>query len=172
MYALLLVTIVTVQNHRSVVLDELIQQEETAMAHYAPALQKIEALTKEKAEVETRLAAMEDLNGGRRLPVLLLETVNRSVPRFLWINKMEETEGDSLEVAIAGNTFSNLIVSDFIERLEETELFHVVDLEITKENRIGETKVVEFSLVVRGIPEIPEAEDEAMAGLPLPVDGG
>lgn len=171
-WALVLVAVVVVQNHQSAVLDELTEQEEIAMAHYAPALQKIETLRKEKAEVVSRLAAMDELDRSRRLPVHLLEVVNRSVPRFLWIEKMEEGASDSLEIAIKGNTFSNLIVSDFIERLEESDLFTIVDLDVTKENRIGETKVVEFSLVVRGLPELPAEIEDAMAGLPLPVDGG
>jgi Tfp pilus assembly protein PilN len=171
-YALALLAVVMVQNHQSTVLDELVQQEELSMAHYAPALQKIEILRREKAEVESRLAAMDELDRSRRLPVYLLEIVNRSVPRYLWIEKLEEADAESLEIAIKGNTFSNLIVSDFIERLEESELFTVVDLEVTKENRIGETKVVEFSLVVRGLPALPAETEGAVAGLPLPVDGG
>ncbi|MFH1679174.1 MAG: PilN domain-containing protein [Candidatus Eisenbacteria bacterium] len=171
-YAFLLFAVVMVQNHRSVLMDEMIQQEEAAMAHYAPALQKIDTLTREKADVQSRLAALEELDQSRRLPVHLLETVCRSVPRFLWVERMEEVLGDSLEIAIKGNTFSNLIVSDFIERLEESDLFTVVDLDLTKESRIGETKVVEFSLVVRGAPEVPEAREEALAGLPLRAHGG
>jgi len=171
-YAFLLLAVVMVQNHRSIVLDELIQQEEAAMAHYAPALQKIDTMTREKAELESRLAAMDELDDSRRLPVVLLETLARSVPRFLWIERMEEVLGDSLEIAVKGNTFSNLIVSDFIDRLEESEIFTVVDLDLTKENRIGETGVVEFSLGVRGSPVLPDETEQGLAALPVRVHGG
>jgi len=173
-YGLILGTVVTVQTHRALALGGLIQQEESAMEMYGPALKKIDTLTRERAEVRSRLDAMEDLDRSRRLPVRLLETVNRSVPRFLWIEKMEETNGPGLELRIKGNTFSNLIVSDFIERLEETEAFENVDLDIAKETRIGETRVVEFVLLAHGTKEALDdgAAGESVAGMPAIVDGG
>lgn len=171
-YGLVLAAVVMVQNHESLVLEELIQQEEAAMVRYGPALKMIDTLTREKVEVQARLDAMHQLDESRKLPVRLLETVNRSIPRFLWVEKVEEHGGmGAVEMMIKGHTFSNLIVSDFINRLEETELFQVVDLEITKEIRIGETRVVEFSLVVRGTATAMEP-DEHVAGMPATIEGG
>ncbi|MFH1277461.1 MAG: PilN domain-containing protein [Candidatus Eisenbacteria bacterium] len=171
-YALILGALVTWQNHRSVVLDEMIHQEEQAMEHYGPALAKIDQLTKERKEVRSRLDAMDGLDRSRRLAVALMETLNRSVPRFLWVDTVEEVDEGGLALEIKGNTFSNLIVSDFIERLEETELFEIVELSIAKEARIGKTRVVEFRLVVRGTGLLPEEYGRDLAGVPSMVKGG
>lgn len=171
-YGLVLGAVVTFQNHQEVVLDELIHQEEQAMAHYGPALAKIDQLTKERKEFRVRLDAMDELDHSRRLAVGLLETLNRSVPRFLWIDKVEEEVDAGVVLKIQGNTFSNLIVSDFIERLEETELFEIVELEIAKEARIGETRVVEFRLVVRGTGVLPDETASQVAGLAPVLVGG
>lgn len=171
-YALILGAVVTWQNHRSVVLGEMIHQEEQAMEHYGPALAKIDQLTRERRELRTRLDAMDELDRSRRLAVALMETLNRAVPRFLWIDTIEEIAEGGLALEIKGNTFSNLIVSDFIERLEETELFEIVELNIAKETRIGETRVVEFRLVVRGTGLLPAEIGKDLAGIPSTVKGG
>ena len=175
LYGLILTAIVLVNNHQIAVLDEMIQEEETALARYRPALAKIDQLTAERAELQSRLDAMESLDRDRRLAVRLLETVNRSVPPYLWIERMEETGAPGVEIEIEGNTFSNLVVSDLIERLEESGLLEEVDLTVTREGRIGETRVVEFSLVTRGSADAPAADEEEAKTAALTfasVDGG
>ncbi|MBN1826282.1 MAG: PilN domain-containing protein [Candidatus Eisenbacteria bacterium] len=172
-YLLVLLSVAMVQEHRVTVLDVTVQEEESTLAHYAPALEKIQRLTKEKEEVRDRLDALAALDRDRRLAVRLLEAVNRSVPSYLWIEKLEETREEGGELLLTGNTFSNLTVSDFLDRLAESELFEEVDLTITQEKRIGEHKVVEFSVTGRGIRSGSVEPGEAtLASLFPPVEGG
>jgi Tfp pilus assembly protein PilN len=165
LYGLILTSIILYQDHQIVVLEEMIQEEQAALAHYKPVVDKIARLTKEKAEIESRLAALDQLDGNRRLVVSTMEAMNRCVPSFIWVEHLGETGAPGLELTLRGYTFSNLIISDFIERLEESEFFDVVDLTIAQEKRIGDTRVVEFDLVVRGTSDVAGWEEDDRVAL-------
>ena len=149
-YFMLLGSIYMYQVHKVTVLDEMIRQEEMAVKKYKPAIAKLKTLREEHAQIQARLEAIEDIDRDRQIPVRMIEAISRSVPRYLWLEKVEETGAPGLEITIEGNTFSNLIVSDFLDRLRDSNFFTVPDLTITQEQKIGETRVVEFKLVARG----------------------
>lgn len=172
-FLLALASLSMYQSHQIMVLEMMINDEESAMAHYGPAIEKIRTLRQEKGDVQNRLDAIESLDRNRRLAVRILETINRSVPRYLWIDNLDETGLEGGTVVIEGNTFSNLSVSDFIDRLEESELFETVDLTITKEERIGTNKVVQFSILAAGVRGVEvEPGESTVASLYVTVEGG
>lgn len=151
-YAMLLGSIYMYQIHQVTVLDEMVRQEEMVLKKYKPAIAQLKTLRAEQVEIEARLQSIEDIDRGRQIPVRMIEAVSRSVPRYLWLESVEETGAPGVEIEIEGNTFSNLIVSDFLDRLEDSHFFAVPELTITQEQKIGETRVVEFKLVARGEP--------------------
>ena len=56
-------------------------------------------------------------------------------------------------VSLTGVTFSNLIVADFMMRMERSPMFADVDLTTTYRGEIDERNVVEFSITARVTPE-------------------
>ncbi len=151
-YGLILASVWSYQSHKVAVLDEMIDQEEATMARYKPAVAMLSQLRQEQTEIQARLDALDEVDRYRNLPVKILEQINRAVPRYLWLEAVEETGAPGVELAIKGSTFSNLIVSDFLDRLAGSDLFTIPELSITQEKKIGDTKVVSFSLVARGVP--------------------
>ncbi len=164
-FAMLLGSIYMYQIHKVTVLNELIRQEEMVLKKYKPAIAKLKTLRAEQTEIEARLESIVDIDRGRQIPVRMIEAVSRSVPRYLWLQLIEETGGSGVELKIEGNTFSNLIVSDFLDWLSDSHFFSIPDLTITQETDIGGTRVVEFKLVAVGEPDGQFAEEGVSTAL-------
>lgn len=158
-FAMLLGSIYMYQVHKVTVLDELIRQEEMVLKKYKPAIAKLQTLREEQSEIQARLESIQDIDRGRQIPVRMIEAVSRSVPRYLWLELVEETGASGVEIRMEGHTFSNLIVSDFLDRLNDSRFFSIPDLTITQETKIGGTRVVEFKLVAVGEPNLEFVEE-------------
>jgi len=170
-YAMLLGSIYMFQVHTMADLDEKIREEEASLNHYKPAVAKLETMRKEYGEIQARLESIEQIDRNRQIPVRMIEAVSRSVPRYLWLDRIEETGAPGLEIAVEGKTFSNLIVSDFLDRLSGSTFFSVPELMITEEQKIGKTRVVEFKLLARGEPDAGSMEEGISTALAV-TDGG
>lgn len=127
-----------------------------------PQLAKVQKLEAEKAELTRRLNLIKSLDRGRLLRVRMLDSLNRRVPEYMWISNLVESGGGSL--ALKGVTFSNLVVAEFMNRLEASVLFSNVDLEVAQRGTIDETNVIQFTLHCSvhddaGVPIVTETEE-------------
>src|SRR5262245_48154177 len=91
-----------------------------------PQIQTIQDLTQKREELTRRLNVIQDLDKTRLQRVKLVDELSRCVPEHLWLTSYEETGGN--KVQIEGVTFSNLLVADFMTRLEASPLYGSVDL--------------------------------------------
>jgi type IV pilus assembly protein PilN len=115
---------------------------ETLAAKYKPLIQRVNEIAKERRDLEAKMQVIDELDVERSFRVRLLEDLNSKMPRYAWLTKFSESEGASAE--IQGKTFSNLTISDFMSKLESSDLYENVDLTISKKGEIGERDVVEF----------------------------
>ncbi len=115
-----------------------------------PQVDRVKRLTAQREELERRLDVIRQLDEGRFLSVRVMDDASRQVPRYLWLTAM--TQGGS-RVSVTGVTFSNLIVADFMMRMERSPLFADVDLNTTYRGEIDDRDVVEFSVSARITPE-------------------
>jgi Tfp pilus assembly protein PilN len=69
------------------------------------------------------------------------------VPEHLWLTVYEETSTD--QVKIEGVTFSNLLVADFMSRLEASPLYGTVDLVVAEKGTIDQRTVVKFTVTAK-----------------------
>jgi Tfp pilus assembly protein PilN len=111
---------------------------------YRPLIQRVNQLTQERKELETKMQVIDQLDQERDYRVRLLEELNSKTPRYAWLTKFNEMDGMNAE--IEGSTFSNLVVADFIAGLERSDLYDQVDLTVAKKAEIGAVDVVEFKL--------------------------
>jgi type IV pilus assembly protein PilN len=127
-----------------------------------PQLVKVQKLEAEKTELSRRLNLISSLDRGRLLRVRMLDGLNRRIPEYMWISNMVESGGGSL--TLEGVTFSNLVVAEFMNRLEASVLFSDVDLDVAQRGTIEETNVIQFTLHCSvhddaGVPIVTETEE-------------
>lgn len=108
-----------------------------------PQIQTIQELTQKREELQRRLNVIADLDKGRLQRVKLVDELSRCVPEHMWLSIYEESGN---KVQIEGVTFSNLLVADFMTRLEASPLFGNVDLLVAEKGTIDQRNVVKFKV--------------------------
>ncbi len=116
---------------------------EQESAKLRPQIQTIQELTQKREELQRRLNVIQDLDKTRLQRVMLVDELSRCVPEHLWLTSYEENAN---KVQIEGVTFSNLLVADFMTRLEASPLYGSVDLLLAEKGVIDNRNVVKFKV--------------------------
>jgi type IV pilus assembly protein PilN len=83
-------------------------------------MQQVEQFEHQKAELQTRVALIEELRTSQTGPVHMLDQISRAVPPMLWLTELKQTE-DS--VVIDGRCTGLTSLSDFVTNLEASGYF-------------------------------------------------
>ena len=109
-----------------------------------PQLQMISELTQKREELTRRLNVITELDKTRLWRVRLVDELSKCVPDHLWLSTYEETGPNTVQVE--GVTFSNLLVADFMSRMEASPLYGNVDLVVAEKGTIDQRNVVKFKI--------------------------
>jgi len=110
----------------------------------APQIERVNRLAQEKAELDLRMGIIGKLQEGRTAGVRVMDELARCVPEHLWLSSALQDNATTLN--LTGQTFSNLVVSDFMSRLERSPMFSGVTLESAERGEIESRPVVKFTL--------------------------
>ena len=99
---------------------EEIKELEATVAELEEIIKEVERFEKRKAELEHKIQVITDLRNNQRGPVHIMDQVSRSLPDFLWLDRMEVKA--SL-VNIQGKAFTTSSVANFIENLDSVPEF-------------------------------------------------
>ena len=119
----------------------------------APQIERVNRLAQERAELDLRLGIIAKLEKGRAQSVRLMDDLARCVPDHLWLTAATQDAGTSL--SLEGSSFSNLVVSDFISRLERSPMFANVELDFAERGVINDREVVKFRITCSVTPDEP-----------------
>jgi type IV pilus assembly protein PilN len=119
----------------------------------APQIERVNRLARERAELDLRLGIINKLEKGRTQSVRIMDELARCVPDHLWMTLAQQEAGSQLN--LEGVTYSNLVVSDFMSRLERSPLFANVELGVAETGQISERDVVKFRITCQVTPDEP-----------------
>ncbi len=141
------------QRTRAASLTKSIAEVEAQSRALAPQIERVNRLAQERAELDLRLGIINKLQKGRTQSVRLMDELARCVPDHLWLTGATQDASGSLSVE--GATFSNLVVSDFMSRLERSPMFANVNLEVAERTKVSESDVVKFKITAQVTPDEP-----------------
>jgi type IV pilus assembly protein PilN len=132
-------------------------------------LAEVEAFEARRAQLQQRVALIEQLRSGQNVPVQLLDHVSRSLPEMLWLTSFK-TDGPS--VTIEGRSTTLIGVSDFVGNLGATPLLQkpieIVDSQVEVQkaaNGQPEVEVIRFTVKAQVVPmEKPKAVEDGPGG--------
>jgi len=103
-------------------LDEEIAaaQQETARLHSV--ILQVQQYEQRRAQLQQRVALIEELRRGQTGPVHMLDQVSRALPPMLWLTSLRQLGPDG-SVLIEGRATTQTTVSDFVNNLEATGYF-------------------------------------------------
>jgi type IV pilus assembly protein PilN len=119
----------------------------------APQIERVQRLAQERAELDLRLGIINRLEQGRTQSVRLMDELARCVPDHLWLTSATQDAGGTL--TLEGVTFSNLVVSDYMSRLERSPMFAQVELDVAERATVGDRDVVKFRVTCKVTPDEP-----------------
>jgi type IV pilus assembly protein PilN len=112
-------------------LDADIVQARQETARLDSVLKQVTQFEQRKATIEQRVALIEQLRKGQTGPVVMLDSVSRSLPDLLWLTELRQKGND---VMIDGRAASLTAVSDFVAHLESSGSFaRPIDITTTLE---------------------------------------
>jgi len=146
----MLAAVATLQARNLAGLEMKVGEAKKEAAELKPQLDRIRMLTKEREEVNKRLAVIAALDKDRYFRVMLLNDVGMTMPSNCWLTSLKEQGGSA--VSIEGITFSNYIIADLMNNLEKSERFTEVNLNVAQEGQVMDQKVIQFTLQSRVSP--------------------
>jgi type IV pilus assembly protein PilN len=119
----------------------------------APQIERVNRLAQERAELDLRLGIIGKLEKGRTGSVRIMDELARCIPDHLWLTSAQQDAGTTLN--LEGVTLSNLVVSDFMSRLERSPMFAGVELGVAERGKLTGNDVVKFRLTCQVTPDAP-----------------
>ena len=132
------------QRSRQAGLEKSIQQVEAESRALAPQIARVNQLAQERAELDLRMGIISKLEKGRTQSVRLMDELARCVPDHLWLTGVSQDAGNHLQ--LEGVTYSNLVVSDFMSRIERSSMFSNVELAVAERGNVTDKSVVKFQV--------------------------
>ena len=141
------------QHTRATTLQHSIAQVEAQSRSLAPQIERVNRLAQERAELDLRVGIITKLEKGRTQSVRLMDELARCIPEHLWLASIDESGGTQLR--LEGSTFSNLVVSDLMSRLDRSPMFANVELEIAEQAVVDKREIVKFRVACQVTPDEP-----------------
>jgi len=132
------------QRARQAGLEKSIQQVDAESRALAPQIARVNQLAQERAELDLRMGIISKLEKGRTQSVRLMDELARCVPDHLWLTGVSQDAGNHLQ--LEGVTYSNLVVSDFMSRIERSSMFSNVELAVAERGNVTDKSVVKFQV--------------------------
>jgi len=132
------------QRTRQAGLERSIQQVDAESRALAPQIARVNQLAQERAELDLRMGIISKLEKGRTQSVRLMDELARCVPDHLWLTGVSQDASNHLQ--LEGVTYSNLVVSDFMSRIERSSMFSNVELAVAERGQVTDKSVVKFQV--------------------------
>ena len=103
----------------------------------------VDSLEKRERELASLISPIKELNKNRFFIAHILDEVSSRVPEFTWLTSLDISQ---IDMKLKGITASNLLVADFMNRLEESSYIHNVDLTVLEKKKVGQHEMMDFTL--------------------------
>lgn len=103
----------------------------------------VDSLEMRERELGALIAPIKELNQNRFFIAHVLEEISKNVPEFTWLTSLNINQST---MGLRGITASNLLVADFMNRLEDSPYIRNVDLTVLQKKPIGKQEMMEFTL--------------------------
>lgn len=114
--------------------EEAIAEAEVDSTRYQEIVERVRALEAVQARLASRVEIMEQVVEGRFFWVDLMETLSQMLPEHTWLEEIDQEGLASDQIRIAGGTFTNAAVTDYMRGLESSP--HLGDVALVGVSRV------------------------------------
>ena len=146
--------------------DEQIVVKQREVDELAAIIAEVEEFKAKQAELEHKIAVIEQLRRNQKGPVRVMDQISRALPELLWLDRMELHGG---VITLAGRAFNSNAVAGFLDNLDQVPEFQEPTLRDLQAGREG---VYTYSISFNFSFAPPEVETAAADGEAVAGDGG
>jgi|UniRef100_A0A7C6EGR7 type IV pilus assembly protein PilN len=124
-------------------LNRNINQLQTRLDELKVYVATVDSLKQREKELMALISPIKELNQNRFLIAHILDEISARIPEFTWLTMLNVS---SQSIDIKGTTASNLLVAEFMNRLEESPYISNVDLTVLEKKTVEKQEMMEFTL--------------------------
>lgn len=124
-------------------LNRNINQLQTRLDELKIYVATVDSLKQREKDLMTLISPIKELNKNRFLIAHILDEISARIPEFTWITMLNVS---TQNIDIKGTTASNLLVAEFMNRLEESPYIGDVDLTVLEKRTVEKQEMMEFTL--------------------------
>jgi Tfp pilus assembly protein PilN len=148
-------------------LDKKIAEIDTEIVKYSPFKKELESFEAQKAMVKERLTTIRKLQGGRGMPVTLMDAISQSLPKRVWLGDIRLTNSsEDAALALTGSALANEDISDFVDKLQDSVHFETVKLLGVSPSKLGQVSTKSFTIEIKSKPVTVDVDDPEIAVKP------
>ncbi len=107
-------------NRESAELDAQISAAQQETTRLRSIIEQVQRFEQQRAQLQQRVALIEQLRRDQTGPVRMLDQISRSLPAMLWLTELKETGDD---IVIDGQAMTVTALTDFVSNLQATGYF-------------------------------------------------
>lgn len=115
---------------------------------------KLEELKTLKEQVKKKLDVLSQLRKNKTGPAQRLSLLSDLTPERLWLTSYSETGQD---IKLSGIAFTEELIAQYMKALEATSDFMAVELIISEQTMVAETKLKKFDITMKLAPAAPQS---------------
>lgn len=115
---------------------------------------KLEELKTLKEQVRKKLDVLSQLRKNKTGPARRLATLSDLAPEQLWLTNYSEANQD---IKISGIAFNEDLIAQFMKSLEASSDFMSIELVVSEQTVVGDTKLKKFDLTMKLESAAPQA---------------
>jgi len=136
------------------------------LEQYKPQQEQVAQFKAKKAEIEQKLAVIENLERSRSGPVHIMDELASHIPERVWLTDLNADNG---QIALGGMSLDNELVALFLTALNDSPYFARVELESTELKLIESLKLNTFKIrAALESPDVPGGQPVAAAATARP----
>lgn len=120
-----------------------IGRSEGELANLKKKIGEIDNLKKLQADVQKKLDILNQLRKEKTGPTNRLARMSDIVPDKLWLTKYQES---GLKVSVSGLAYNEELIAEFMRRIESSQEFGNVELQVSEQQEISGVKLKKFDL--------------------------
>lgn len=142
--------------------DARIEKAQREVNELAEIIRKVEDFKVKKADLETKIAVIQDLKRKQKGPVQVMDQISRALPDLLWLDTMTM---DGQRVTLRGQALNTSAVAGFIGNLNQVPEFREPDTKDVRANARNALRTYQFNILFDFVQKADEAGDEETVGL-------
>ena len=107
-------------------------------------LKQLAEVEQTKLQLDSKIKIITELKQRQKNSVIMMDKLSRALPEYVWLSNLSFNNQTLL---IGGNAFSNNLIADFINNLQNSNHFVEIKLQSSVRKKVGGQEIFDFKII-------------------------